>query len=120
MGNSCELLLLIIQNNDAAKKIGDDMDLSEKFTEIMTRYKDMNVAVIFANYPNSSVSYDAPEPIRMVKQDQHLLFFEDLDNLKPFDVPYEDIKANRKKIGTGDAYYIKDNTVTKIKIVKAQ
>lgn len=120
MGNSNEFLLLVIQNNDVAKKIGDDMDLSEKFTEIMTRYKDMNVAVIFANYPNSSVSYDAPEPIRMVKQDQHLLFFEDLDNLKPFDVPYEDIKANRKKIGTGDAYYIKDNTVIKLKIVKAQ
>lgn len=120
MGESNDLLLLIIQNNDAAKKIGDDLDLTEKFTEIMTRYKDMNVAVIFANYPNSSISYDAPEPIRMVKQEQHLLFFEDLDNLKPFDVPYEDIKANRKKVGTGDAYYIKDNTVTKLKIVKAQ
>lgn len=118
MGESNDLLLLIIQNNDVAKKIGDDLDLTEKFTEIMTRYKDMNVAVIFANYPNSSISYDAPEPIRMVKQDQHLLFFEDLDNLKPFDVPYEDIKANRKKVGTGDAYYIKDNTVTKLKIVK--
>lgn len=120
MGKSNDLLLLIIQNNDAAKKIGDDLDLTEKFTEIMTRYKNMNVAVIFANYPNSSISYDAPEPIRMVKQDQHLLFFEDLDNLKPFDVSYEDIKANRKKVGTGDAYYIKDNTVTKLKIVKAQ
>lgn len=120
MGESNDLLLLIIQNNDAAKRIGDDLDLTEKFTEIMTRYKDMNVAVIFANYPNSSISYDAPEPIRMVKQEQHLLFFENLDNLKPFDVPYEDIKANRKKVGTGDAYYIKDNTVTKLKIVKAQ
>lgn len=120
MGSSSELLILVIQNNDVAKKIGDDMDLTEKFTEIVTRYKDMNVAVIFSNYPNSSISYDAPEPIRMVKQDQHLLFFEDLDNLKPFDVPYEDIKANRKKIGTGDAYYVKDNTVIKLKIVKAQ
>lgn len=56
----------------------------------------------------------------MIKQEQHLLFFEDLDNLKPFDVPYEDIKANRKKVGIGDAYYIKDNTVTKLKIVKTQ
>ena len=120
MGESSDLLLLIIQNNDAAKKIGDDIDLTEKFTEIMTRYRDMNVAVIFANYPNSPISYDAPEPIRMIKQEQHLLFFEDLDNLKPFDVPYEDIKANRKKVGIGDAYYIKDNTVTKLKIVKTQ
>ena len=60
MGDSNALLLLIIQNNDVAKKIGDDMDLTEKFTEMMTRFKDMNVAMIFANYPNASVSYDAP------------------------------------------------------------
>lgn len=114
-----ELLLLIIQNNDVAKKIGDDMDLSEKFTEMVNRYKDMNVAVIFANYPNASVSYDAPEPLRMVKQAQHLLFFEDLDNLKPFDVPYEELRANKKKVTTGDAYYIQDNSVTKLKVVRA-
>ena len=75
----------------------------------------MNVAIIFANAANVSVSYDAPEPIRMIKQDQHLICFEDLDNLKPFEVSYDDIKANRKKLGTGDAYYIQDSSVIKLK-----
>ena len=78
----------------------------------------MNVAFIFSNYANASVSYDAPEPLRMIKQDQHVIFFEDLDNLKPFDVPYEELKANRKRLETGDAYYIQDNSVTKLKVVK--
>ena len=119
MGDSSELLLLVIQNNDVAKVIGDDMELTEQFTDIVNRFKGMNVAIIFANYANVSVSYDAPEPIRMIKQDQHLICFEDLDNLKPFEVSYDDIKANRKKLGTGDAYYIQDSSVIKLKLVKA-
>ena len=119
MGDSADMLVLIIQNNDAAKFINDDFESLERFTDITTRYKGLNVAIIFANYPNSSVSYDAPEPIRMIKQDQHLIFFEDLENLKPFDVSYDDIRANKKRVGTGDAYYIRDNAVIKLKIAKS-
>lgn len=119
LGDSGELLLLIVQNNDVAKRISDNMDLMDMFTSVVTRYKGMNAAIIFTNFSNTPVSYDAPEPLRMIKQDQHIIFFEDLDNLKPFDVPYEEIKANRKKLGIGDAYYIQDNSVTKLKLVKA-
>lgn len=115
-----DLLLMIIQNNDVAKRIQDDFDAMNHFTDIVTRFKGMNACIIFANYPNTSISYDAPEPLRMVKQDQHLLFFEDLDNLKPFDVSYEDIRANKKHLETGDGYYIQDNSVIKLKLVKSE
>lgn len=117
---SAELLLMIVQNNDVAKKISDDFDLAEQFNDMVSRFKDMNVAFIFSNYNNSSLPYDAPEPLQRVKREQHVLFFEDLDNLKPFEVPYEEIKANRKRLEVGDAYYIKDNMVTKLKVVKAE
>lgn len=119
VGENEELLLLIIQNNDVAKKINDDMDMMEQFNEIITRFKGMNAAVIFSNYQNVSLSYDAPEPLRIIKQDQHIIFFEDLDNLKSFEVPYEELKANKKRLELGDAYYIQDNMVTKLKVVKS-
>lgn len=112
-----ELLVLIIQNNDVAKKIFEDMDAMNQYTEMVTRFRNLNVCVIYSNYENASVSYDAPEPLRMIKQEQHLLLLDDLDTLKVFDVPYEEIKANRKKLQLGDAYYIKDNAVTKLKVV---
>lgn len=114
-----ELLLMIIQNNDIAKKIYEDMDLMNQFDEMVSRFKGMNAAFIFTNYVNASVSYDAPEPLRMIKQEQHIVYFENLDNLKPFDVPYEELKANKKKLELGDAYYIRDNVVTKLKMVKS-
>lgn len=114
LGDNSELLLMIVQNNDIAKAINDDFELMEKFNDMISRFKGMNVAFIFTNYQNASVSYDAPEPLRLIKQEQHIIFFEDLDNLKPFEVPYEEIKANRKRLETGDAYYIQDNMVAKI------
>ena len=118
LGDNNDLLLLIVQNNDIAKKINDDWDTLEKFKDIVTRFKGMNIAIILSNYQNAVVSYDEPEPIRLIKQDQHLLFFEDLSNLKPFDVPYEELKANKKKLETGDGYYILDGSVTKLKLIK--
>ena len=117
---SSELLLMIIQNNDAAKVLSDDIGLMEKFNDITSRYKGMNVAIIFTNYPNNSISYDAPEPIRMIKQERHCLFFEDLDNLKSFDVPYDALRANKKSLELGDAYYIRDNEVVKLKMAMAE
>lgn len=117
--NSNELLLLVIQNNDIAKKIYEDMDAMNKYIDIIDRYKGLNAGIIFANYGNTGISYDAPEPIRRIKQDRHLLYFEDLDNLKVFDVSYEDIKANKKKLQRGDAYLIDDDQVIKLKLQKS-
>lgn len=118
-GENSKLLLMIIQNNDVAKVINDDLEAMEQFAEMISKFRGMKVAFVFSNYPNASVSYDAPEPLRRIKQEQHLIFFENLDNLKPFDVPYEEIKANRRRMETGDAYYIQDNAVTKLKMIKA-
>ena len=112
------LLMMIIQNNDAAKKIQEDMDALSHYSDIVTRLKALNVSIIFSDFVNAMVSYDAPEPIRMIKQEQHIICFDDLDNLKVFDVPYEELKANKKRLQLGDAYYIKDNAVTKVKLVK--
>lgn len=117
---SDELLIMIIQNNDVALAIQSDIDTTNKFNDIVTRYKNMGVCIIFSNYPNSSISYDAPEAIRMIRQNQHVICLEDLQNLKCFDPPYEAIRENKKPIALGDGYYIKDNDVVKLKFVLSE
>lgn len=72
----------LINNNDVAKVIYEDMDAMNQYTDMISRYKNLKVGVIFTNYENVNVSYDAPEPIRNIKQERHLLYFDDLDNLK--------------------------------------
>ena len=106
----------MIQNNDAAKAIYEDMDAMNQYMDMISRYKALNVCVVFSNYENVNIPYDAPEPIRNIKQERHLLYFDDLDNLKVFDVAYEDLRDNKKKLQADDVYYIKDNSVVKIKL----
>lgn len=115
-----ELLLMIVQNNDVASAIQSDIETSEMMEDILTRYKNFNVGFVLANYPNSNISYEAADLIRDVKQNQHLLYFEDLQNLKCFDPPYEAVRDNKKPLSLGDAYYIIDNDVTKLKIVLSE
>ena len=117
---SSDLLVMIIQNNDVANVIQSDMDISNKFNDIVTRYKNMGVCIIFANYPNSIISYDAPEAIRIVKQTQHVICLDDLQNLKCFDPPYEAIREYKKPVALGDGYYINDNDVVKLKFVLSE
>ncbi len=115
-----ELLLMIIQNNDVASKIQEDMEINDMFTDIVSRYKDFGVCIIFANYPNAGISYDAPDSLRTVKQDRHMIYLDDLSNLKCFDVAYEALREYKKPVSVGDGYYINDNEVTKLKLVMAE
>lgn len=115
-----ELLLMVIQNNDVAKAIQANLEVSDLFTEIVTRYKEMGICIIFANYPNSSISYDSPEPLRMVKQNQVFICLEDLQNIKCIDPPYEAIRQYKKPLVVGDGYYVNGNDVVKLKLVSAK
>ncbi len=113
-------MLLIIGNNDVAKRIQGDSETLDMFKDIVERFKGLNASIIFANYPNNTISYDAPEPFKMIKQEKHLLLFDDLDNLKPFEVSYEAMRENKKRVEKGDGYYIDDNMVIKLKLVKSE
>ncbi len=115
-----KLLVMIVQNNDVATAIQSDMGSLSKFNEILSRYKDMGVCIIFANYPNASVSYDAPDAIRTIRQKQHIICLEDLSNLKCIDPPYDAIRKYKKQISVGDGYYINGNDVVKLKLILSE
>lgn len=115
-----KMLVMIVQNNDVATAIQSDYKISDKFNEILTRYKDMGVCIIFANYPNASLSYDAPDALRTIKQKQHVICLDDLNNLKCIDPPYDAIRRYKKSVTVGDAYYIDGNDVVKLKVILSE
>ncbi len=115
-----KLLLMVIQNNDVASSIQSNMDISNKFNELVGRYKDMGICIIFANYPNSAISYDAPDALRIIKQKQHAICLDDLSNIKCFDPPYDAIRQYKKPVTTGDGYYIDGNDVVKLKLILSE
>ena len=114
-----KLLLMIINNNDAAGSISSDLDTMDYYRDIITRYKNLNVGIIFSNYPNQNISYDAPEPIMQLKRDRHFIYFDELDNMKVIDFTYDIIQRNKRKMQKGDAFIIDDSNAFRVKLVRA-
>lgn len=117
--NHNKLLIMIVQNNDVASAIASNYDVQDLLEDFTDRFRGLGAALLFVNYPNTSVAYDAPLALRLIKQNRTMIALEDLDKLKPVDLPYEALRDNRKPISVGDGYMIDDAEIVKVKFVLA-
>lgn len=111
------LLLLIINNIDSLEVIGNDSSTYASYKNILSRYKNLNVCVIVSDIDNAAISYSSPEIVKNIRDLRHFLFFEDINNMKIFDMPLAVVRKYKKPIELGDCYYIKENYCLKIKTV---
>lgn len=112
--NEAELLILILDNQDAITAICNDREALEAYRNIVGRYKNMKASII-TFIENVNIPYSAPEILKNIREQKHMMFFEDMSNMKIFDVPLSMARNFKKPIETGDGYYIKDNECVKIK-----
>ena len=115
--DNSSLIIIIINNSDALELISNDTVAFNAYKNITGRYKNLNVCVIVGNYPNTNISYSAPEIMRNLRDEHHFLYFDNIDAMKIIDLPLAVIRENKKTISVGDCYYIKENECTKIKSV---
>ena len=111
------LIVLIINNREVAEIISNNMNLMNSYKNIISKYKNMNVCVLFGDYENTNISYASSEIVKNIRDARHFLYFDDIANLKILDMPLAVMRAFKKPIEMGDAYYIKDNDCIKIKTV---
>lgn len=114
-GMSDEWIVLIINNEDVVSKISGTKELLAIFKDMVGKYKPLNFLVLIGSVPNTPIVYGAMEVYKIIKEDRNLLFFDNLDNIKVLDVPLTIIRNNKKRIETGDAFYIQGNDCYKVK-----
>lgn len=107
--------LLIINNEDVFQTISGDKAALAAFKNIIGKYKMLNVLVVLGNVPNAQVVYGAPEIYKIVKESRNILLFDNLDNCKIVDVSLTTVRRNKKKVETGDAFYLVGNECFKVK-----
>lgn len=115
---NASLLVLILNTPEAAEAVSANPKALEAFRNIMGRYKNLKSFILLGNYDNASVPYSSPDVIKKVKDLRQFVFFDDLANLKILDVPITTLREFKKPIEQGDAYFIKENEVVKIKTVR--
>lgn len=107
--------VIIINNEDAINIISNDMDAMDAIKMINGKFKMLNAFIVLSQIPNSPIQYGAPELLRYIKETPNMLFFDELDNCKPFDVPLSIVRNKGKKIQIGDGFHIAGNEINRIK-----
>lgn len=111
------LLLCIIQNNTILEASGVSKNGLDTFKKILKSYRQLKVCFIFANIENIQSGYNAPELLKIIKETKNLFIFDDLVNLKFTEVSALYLKQYKKVIELGDAYFLTDKGVQKIKTI---
>lgn len=112
--NEAELLMLIIDNQDALMAICNNSDALAAYKNIVGRYKNMKACII-TFIENVGIPYSAPEILKNIRDQRQIMYFDDMANMKIFDVPLAMMRNFKKPIELGDGYYIKDNECVKLK-----
>jgi len=109
-----QLLVLVVDNQDALMAICNDKEALDAYKNIMGRYKNMKACMITL-VDNVAIPYSAPEILKNIRDQRHFMFFDDMVNMKIFDVPLAMARNFKKPIETGDGYYIRENECVKVK-----
>ena len=113
-----KLLVLIINNLDAINSLATDKDTLSKYKEIITRFKNLGIHFIFAQVPNATISYSASDVMKSIKDNKNYIAFEDIGLVKITEISPTIANSFKKPIELGDAYYIKNASIKKIKTAK--
>lgn len=112
------VIVLMLNSPDAIEAICSNSSALAAYNRIIGKYKSMNVCVILGGVENANIPYSAPEVLKKIKEEQKLILFDDVGNLKLFDLPYGAIKKYKKSLELGDCYFIKGTECIKIKTPK--
>lgn len=111
-----QFILFMLNGRDAAEEISGDAQTLLRYRDIVGKYKSLGVCAIIWGIENSSLTYAAPEVIRMARDSGSILYFEDLRDMKFVDLPFALIREYRKTPNIGDCCFIGGNTVKRIKL----
>lgn len=114
--NDADLLILAIDNPDALSAVCNNPSSLTAYKNIVGRYKNMKVCILVF-IENINIPYSAPEILKNIRDQRNIMYFDDMNNMKIFDVPLAMMRNFKKPIELGDGYFISGNECRKLKTV---
>lgn len=110
-------LVLIIKNKEVYSEISSRKESLSMFQWIVSKAKKLKACLICADIENQFVTYNTPETLKIIKNENHFILFENLCHIKFLEIPIPITRQYKQMISTGDAYYIRDHQCVKVKTV---
>ncbi len=111
------LIVFVIQNQDIFATNGVSKGVIECYKRLSKSYKDMKILFLFADVENIPIPYGASEMLKLIKDVGGWVAMEDLSNIKLIDINMTTARKFKKPIELGDAYWITNSGVEKMKVV---
>lgn len=107
--------LYVISNQEVINVMGQRREATAMYKEIVTNGKDLKIGFIFVDIYNGPISYSSPEVLKMLKETRNSIVFDNISNIKLYDIPMNVAKQFKNELSPGDAYYFSDNDIRKLK-----
>ncbi len=109
------LLLAVVHNNTVFEADVLSREAGDRYKRILKSAKDVKICFIFANLDDSPIAYSAHDMLKSIKEGKNIVYFDNISRHKLTDIPMAVERAYKKPIEMGDAYYIQETGVVKMK-----
>lgn len=110
-------LVLVIESSDAIAELSGNKQAMAAIKSWIGKYRNMKVFLLMSNVENNNIAFSAPELLKVVKDNRRYLIFEDANNIKLCDISISVTKKYAKPLESGEAFYVHENELTKLKTV---
>lgn len=110
-------IILVIESVDAISEISNNKTIMPRVKDIIEKYYEMKIFVLFTNIANTNIAFNAPEIMKIIKENKRYLIFDEISNIKLTDIPVSLTRKYAKQLDKNDAYLIEDGDLRKIKVI---
>ena len=116
---SIPYLILVINDKNVMAEIAKKKELQPVLARLVKEYKKLKSMVIFADFDNAQIPFNAYDALKYIKGQKKYYVFEDMANIKIADITPKLARAYSKNLIPGDAYVFDGNEIVKIKTIYA-
>lgn len=115
--NEKPFLVILINTPIATDIISKNQQAQMMYDIITTKLRGCRACIMHSNAENVPVSYKTPDIIKNLATNATHLIFEDVKQIRNVEIPLAFARANSKRLEYGDAYYIDNGIICKVKTV---
>lgn len=115
------MTVLILDDSKLIQALCTDPELSATFLRLIEKGAEYRVFMLLANVANSNLPFNAPEPMKRLREQRQGILFEALAGSKLYEAPNnQKIKQIGLQSSAGDCYLFQNQQILRIKTVQAE
>lgn len=112
--------IVILCGMECLEQISDNEQALEDFERINSRYRRMKIFFLFAGLEDKAVSYNSPKLLRHIQEKRHAVVFDNVSQIKMFDLSLQETRENRDRLGRDDAFLLTEDDMQRIHLASPE